>query len=134
VYYNLKFYLDCCYHWPDAEPYPSLSIMLKDQGNAGKSVLGNPEEEVQEAELKDYQYVRNDLIEFLISRTDILVRCDFLLRNTETFLKEAGVLGILKILIRIARHSPHKLMESDELLERVASNFMSSNFTTIGMS
>jgi hypothetical protein len=122
--------LDCCYYWPDAEPYPLISTAA--WNGAATGTAGDSEEDIKESELKDFQYVKNDLIGFLVERTNLLTRFKYLILNLETALNEAGVLGILKVLIRTARHSPNKLIECDELLRGIAKNFMTSNWTMIG--
>lgn len=47
-------------------------------------------------------------------------------------LNEAGILGILKVLIRISRHSPKKLLECKELLAVIQKNFMNPNWLQTG--
>jgi len=95
----------------------------------------NPEpqksEEIADSELKDYQYIRKDFIGFLIHRTNILIRLNYMLTDFGYLLNEQGVLGILKILVRIARHSPNELAETPELLSNILKYFMNSNISNL---
>jgi len=107
-------------------PDPWLALEDKEFGIETK-------ESAKEEELKDFQILAEDMLRFLIYRTNVLDRITYLLLHKNEALTECGVTSILKILIRVARHSPDVLIEFDELLGYFVENNVSPNWTTLGM-
>lgn len=107
--------------WPDSNPNPLLSTQPDEvfNDNAGAK------------ELKDFEYLQLDLLDFLINRSEILVRIEYLLVTKAELFNEKGVTCILKILIRLARHSPLSVIKYERILKFVTDNYVSPNWITL---
>ncbi len=80
----------------------------------------------QESELKDDEMLKMDFLEFFIHRSNLLDRLAYFLKGD--CLSEGGVDGILKILIRVARHSPHALV-NHEILSIIVTHYTNPNWS-----
>lgn len=110
--------MDIVNDWDYSKPHPWISTK-------SENLIATLDPGEQETELKDEEMLKMDFIEFFIHRSNLLDRlCYFLKKDC---LSDVGVNGILKILIRVARHSPNTLVDH-ELLSIIVKDYTNPNW------
>jgi hypothetical protein len=111
------------YSWEGSKPHPWISTKT-----ANMNATMDPGD--QENDMKDFQMLEMDLLDFFIHRSNLLDRLTYFLKTD--MLTEIGVDGVLKILIRISRHSPEEVIENKELLGILVNNYTTPNWSSTG--
>ncbi|CAG7837354.1 unnamed protein product [Allacma fusca] len=110
---------DIVYLFPNAKPFLWHKVT-----NVNRDVVKDPA-------TRDHQILTMDLLLFFIERSHLLDRIEYLLVDRPERVSQAVEINILRVLIRIARHSPDILLQSSRTLDRVCKIVMTGNWSAI---
>ena len=126
--------LDTILTWSNTETGPCIVPEKDDDVDLLDKLQPKPNKNQEQNNDKDIQIVREDLIRFFLHRGCLLDRFEYLLYSKTEYLTIFGLINMLKILIRIGRHSPDHLVKEQRILDYFVEHHLQLNLNTVSES